>query len=164
MIKSSKPKKQRYFRFNAPMHIRQHFVHAHLDKELRERLGLKRKAVQISKGDTVKIMSGSKKGTSGGVTKVDLRTGRIYIDSLTRKNAKGKEHGIGISASNVSITALKLDDKVRAAKLKIAPIKAEKAKVVKNAALAEGLESSPKETAKRPEDSAPKKDIVAEQG
>ena len=113
---SSKPRKQRYFRFNAAMHLRQHFVHAHVDKELRARLGLKRRAVQISKGDTVKIMSGSKRGTTGKVARVNLRTGRIYLDSLMKKNARGKEFGIGISANNVYITALNLSDKVRAAK------------------------------------------------
>jgi large subunit ribosomal protein L24 len=121
MIESSKPRKQRHFRFNAPMHARQHFVHAHIDKELREKLGMKLRAIQISRGDTVKVMSGSKRGTTGKVTKVDLRTGRIFIDSLMRKNARGKEHGVGISTSNVYITALNLTDKIRAAKLKVAP-------------------------------------------
>ena len=121
MIESSKPRKQRHFRFNAPMHSRQHFVHAHIDKELREKLGMKRRAIQISRGDTVKVMSGSKRGTTGKVTKVDLRTGRIFIDSMMKKNARGKEHGVGISTSNVYITALNLTDKVRAAKLKVAP-------------------------------------------
>lgn len=121
MIESSKPRKQRHFRFNAPMHARQHFVHAHVDKELGAKLGMKRRAVQISRGDTVRVMSGSKKGTSGKVTRVDLRTGRVFIDSLMRKNARGKEHGVGISSSNVYITALNLTDKVRAAKLRLAP-------------------------------------------
>ncbi len=118
-MESSKPRKQRYFRFNAAMHLRQHFVHAHVDKELRTRLGLKKRAVQISKGDTVKIMSGSKRGTTGKVSRVNLRTGRIYLDSLMKKNAKGKEFGIGISANNVYITALNLNDKIRAAKLNL---------------------------------------------
>ena len=119
IMDSSKPRKQRYFRFNAAMHLRQHFVHAHVDKELRARLGLKPRAVQISRGDTVKIMSGSKKGTSGKVVQVNLKTGRIYLDSLLKKNAKGKEFSVGISANNVYITALNLTDKIRAAKLNL---------------------------------------------
>ena len=131
---SSKPRKQRYFRFNAPMHLRQHFLHANVDKELRAKLGMKQRTVQISRGDTVKVMSGGKKKTTGTVTKVNLRTGRIFIDSLMRKNARGKEHSIGINASNVCITALNLGDKVRAAKLKLtpqAPVKEAKAQVQK---------------------------------
>ena len=119
IMDSSKPRKQRYFRFNAAMHLRQHFVHAHVDKELGAKLGLKRRAVQISKGDTVKVMSGSKRGTTGRVARVNLRTGRIYLDSLMKKNARGKEFGVGISANNVYSTALNLSDKIRAKKLNL---------------------------------------------
>lgn len=117
MIASSKPRTQRLFRFGAPMHMRQHFAHAHLDKSLKARLGLKKRAIQLSKGDTVKVMSGSKRGTSGKVIGVSLRTGRILIDSVVRKNAKGKELNVPISVSNVYITDIGLTDKLRAARL-----------------------------------------------
>jgi large subunit ribosomal protein L24 len=127
MIKSSKPRKQRFFRYNAPMHARQHFVHSHIDKALRAKLGIKRRSVQISKGDTVKIMAGSKKGTTGKVIRVSLRTGRISIDSLVKKTAKGKEFNVPVSASCVYITELNLSDKLRAAKLKLAQQKEQKA-------------------------------------
>jgi large subunit ribosomal protein L24 len=125
MIQSSQPRKQRLFRFTAPMHVRQHFVHSHIDKALIKKLGLSKKSVQICKGDTVKVMAGSKKGTTGKVTRVNLRTGRVDIDSLTRKNAKGKEITVGINASNVYITDLNLTDKYRANKLKVAVAKQE---------------------------------------
>jgi large subunit ribosomal protein L24 len=131
MIESGKPRKQRFFRFNAPMHVRQHFLHSHVDKALRSKLNIKQKTVQISRGDTVKIMAGSKKGTTGKVTRVNLRTGRIMLDSLTKKNARGKEFGVGINASNVYITDLNLTDKYRAGKLKVA--RAEKKEVKKEA-------------------------------
>ncbi|MGD0729166.1 MAG: 50S ribosomal protein L24 [Candidatus Micrarchaeaceae archaeon] len=120
MIASGKPRKQRRFRFNAPMHVRQHFVHSHIDKSLKTKLNIKTRSTQISKGDTVKIMSGSKKGTSGKVTRVNLRTGRVYIDGLVKKNSRGKEFSLSVNASNVYITDLNLTDKVRAAKLKVA--------------------------------------------
>ncbi len=119
MIRSSKPRKQRKFRFNAPLHERQHFTHAHLDKALRAKLGIKRAAVQICKGDTVKVMEGSKKGTTGKVTSVSLRSGRITLDSLIKKNAKAKEFGVTVHASNVYITDLNLKDKYRANLLKV---------------------------------------------
>jgi large subunit ribosomal protein L24 len=119
MIKSSKPRYQRFYRFNAPLHQRQHFVHAHIDKALKQKLSLKRRAVQLARGDTVKIMSGSKRGTTGKVTRINLRTGKIFIDGCTRKNAKGKESNIPINSSNVYITELNLSDKIRAAKLKL---------------------------------------------
>jgi len=120
MIKSSKPRMQRLFRFNAPLHVRQKFVHSHVDKALKTKLNLKKSAVQLSKGDTVKIMSGSRKGTTGKVTRVNLRTGRINIDSLVKKNARGKEYNIPLSASSVYIIDLNLTDKYRAQKLKVA--------------------------------------------
>lgn len=122
MIKSSKPRYQRRFRFNAPLHTRQHFLNAHLDKSLRAKLKLTRRSVQISTGDTVKIMAGSKRGTSGKVTSASLRSGMITIDSLKRKNARGKEAQIPISVSNVYIIDLNLSDKYRAAKLKVAAV------------------------------------------
>ncbi len=123
MIQSAKPRIQRLFRFTAPMHQRQHFMHAHLDKALRNKMGLKKRAIRIAKGDSVKIMAGSKKGTTGKVTSVDLRRGRIKISTLMKKNAKGKEFSVSISPSNVYITDLNLEDKMRAAKLKVAPVK-----------------------------------------
>ena len=106
MIASGQPRKQRRFRFNADLHERQHFLHAHVDKALKKKLGIKKNAVQISKGDIVKVVSGSKKGATGKVTRVSLRSGRILIDSLMKKNAKGKEFGVSTSVNNVYITDL----------------------------------------------------------
>ncbi len=120
MLQSGKPRYQRKYRMTAPMHVRQHFMHVHVDKSLRAKLKLSRRSVQISKGDTVKIMSGSKRGESGKVASVNMKTGRITINGLNRKNARGKENPIYISAHNVYITDLNLTDKYRAAKLKLA--------------------------------------------
>ncbi len=119
MISSSKPRKQRLFRYTAPMHERQKFLHVHVDKALRQKLPTKTRAVQVSRGDTVRVMSGAKRGASGKVTRVNLRTGKLYIDSLKKKDAKGKEFQIPISSSNVYITDLNLTDKRRADKLKL---------------------------------------------
>lgn len=127
MITSSKPKKQRHFRYNAPMHIKQHFMHAHVDKSLKTKLSIKKRSIQISKGDTVKVMSGGNKGKSGKVTLVNMRKGLVYIDSLKKKTTKGKEYSVGINSSNVYITDLNLTDKVRAAKLNLQAQQKEKA-------------------------------------
>jgi large subunit ribosomal protein L24 len=79
MIQSAKPRVQRLFRFTAPLHQRQHFMNAHVDKALKAKLGIKTRAIRLATGDTVKIMSGSKRGTTGKVTFVDLRKGRIKV-------------------------------------------------------------------------------------
>src|SRR5271155_5033368 len=91
MIQSSQPRKQRKFRANAPMHIRQNFVNVHISKELKEKLGVKRRSIELRKGDTVKIMVGDNRGKTGKVAKVNLKTGKIFIEGVTRKNAKSKE-------------------------------------------------------------------------
>lgn len=155
MIASGKPRKQRSFRFNAPMHVRQRFTHAHVDKSLRSKLNIKKSSIQISKGDTVKVMSGSKKGTTGKITRVNLRTGRVYLDSLVKKNARGKEFNVGINASNVYITDLNLTDKIRAAKLKVArQVKETKPEPPKPKIAAEDAEKAPAGASTRAEQAA----------
>ncbi len=117
MVKSSKPRKQRKHRYTAPLHIRKHFMHAHISKDAASKSSVKRKSAQISRGDTVKIMSGSRKGKTGKVSKVDTTKGLIFIDGIARKNAKGRELQIPIRPSAVYITELNMTDKRRAAKL-----------------------------------------------
>jgi len=117
MIKSAQPRSQRKFRFTAPLHIKQHFVRVHITKDVRTKLHITRRTVQISKGDTVKVITGSKKGTTGKVSRVNIKKGFIYLETLTRKNARGRESQIPMRPSNVYITDLNLSDKRRSAKL-----------------------------------------------
>ena len=42
----------------------------------------KTKRRRVAKGDTIKIMAGSKKGTTGKPTAVDLRKGRRKVSTL----------------------------------------------------------------------------------
>ncbi len=118
MIYSSKPRKQRNFRFNAPMHVRQHFAHVHLSKELKSKLGTKKRNIEVRKGDTVKIMAGGFRGKSGKVSGVDLKSGKIFVEGINRKDARGKEKPIPIQTSNVYLTDIDLGDKLRDAKVK----------------------------------------------
>ena len=116
-IQSAKPRKQRRFRFNAPLHVRQKFVHAHIAKDLAKKLGIKKRSVAVREGDTVKIMAGKQKGKSGKVSAVDLVSGRIYVEGIARKTMKGKEKLIPISSSNVYLVELEISDKLRQEKL-----------------------------------------------
>ncbi|MGC8478664.1 MAG: 50S ribosomal protein L24 [Candidatus Micrarchaeia archaeon] len=122
MISSSQRRSQRAFRYAAPLHVRQHFVHAHVDKSLRSKLGLSIRSARVAKGDTVKIMSGKNKGKTGKVTKVDLGKGVIFMEALVRKNAKGKEISVPIAPSSVYITDFDTSSyKGRIERLKKAP-------------------------------------------
>lgn len=118
MIQSSQPRKQRLFRATAPMHIRQNFVNVHISKELAAKLGVKRRSIEIRKGDTVKVMAGDNKGKTGKVQEVNLKTGKIFVEGVTRKNAKNKELPIPIYASNLYLTDLDLTDEQRQAQVK----------------------------------------------
>jgi ribosomal protein L24 len=50
---------------------------------------------------------------------VDLRRNVVYVDSITRKTAKGKEIQIPIYSSNVYLTDLDLGDKLRSEKIDV---------------------------------------------
>jgi large subunit ribosomal protein L24 len=50
MLKTSdKPRQQRKFRYTAPLHLRKHFVHVHLSKDLRAKT--KKRAIAVKKGE-----------------------------------------------------------------------------------------------------------------
>lgn len=113
MIESAQPRKQRKFRFNAPMHARQKFLNVHISKELKQKLNTKRRTIAVRTGDTVKVMAGAHKGKSGKVSNVDLRTSMVFIEGIKRKKAKGKEVLVPIYSSNLYITDLDMTDKYR---------------------------------------------------
>ena len=55
-ISSIQPRKQRKFRYNAPLHIRGAFLHAPLAADLREKYG--KRSFRVVTGDTVKVLRG----------------------------------------------------------------------------------------------------------
>jgi len=109
--KSKKPRKQRKFLYNAPLHLRRKMISAHLSKELREQY--KRRSLPLRKGDEVKVMRGEFKGTVGKVVKVDTKKYKVYIDNVKKKRSVGTEYLVPISPSNLMIIKLNLDDKYR---------------------------------------------------
>ncbi|MEM2974113.1 MAG: 50S ribosomal protein L24 [Candidatus Micrarchaeia archaeon] len=100
-MRITKPRTQRRLRMKAPMHLRQHFLHAHLSKELRAQL--KKRAIRLRKGDKVKILRGSFKGKEGKIIDVDLTKGKIKIEGITHRKARGQEVLMPIDPSNVII-------------------------------------------------------------
>ncbi len=116
-MKSALARKQRKARSEAPMHERQHFVHAHISKELKGRLNIKKRSIRVASGDSVKVIKGKYKGKTGKVVKVDLGRAFIYLDSIKVKNARGKEHNVPIRPNNVYITDLNMADKRRESRI-----------------------------------------------
>ena len=114
-VTSKQPRKQRKARIDAPLHVRQKYLHAHLEKKLADKY--KRRRVQIRKGDTVKVLRGDSRDREGKVAKVNLKDVSIEIDGITVHKADGSEVARPVHPSNVMITRLELKDKLRTSKL-----------------------------------------------
>ena len=85
---------------------------AALSKDLQEKHG--KKAIRPVKGDSVRIVRGGFKKIEGKVSDVNPRTGKVFVEGVTReKIAGGKTGAIPIDASKVVITSLNLDDSRR---------------------------------------------------
>jgi len=111
MQKSVNPGKQRKLVFNAPAHIRHKMMAAPLSSELQASKGAK--TLPVRRGDTVRILRGDNKGFEGKVSRVDLKTYRIYLEGLTREKVDGTNIFLAVHPSKVQIRNLNLDDKYR---------------------------------------------------
>jgi len=110
-VSSKLPRKQRKYRYNAPMHVRHKFVSAHLSEALRNRFG--RRSLPLRAGDEIKVMRGSKKGFKGKVERIDLKKSQIYIEGFNVKKVDGSEVLKALDPSNLIIVEPKMDDKRR---------------------------------------------------
>lgn len=105
MLKTSeKPRQQRKFRYTAPLHLRKHFVHVHLSKELRAKT--KKRAIAVKKGDKVKVMRGKFAGKEGKIMAVNLTRAKVFIEGMAAKKQKGKEVPLAFEPSNLMITEM----------------------------------------------------------
>ncbi len=110
--KSSKQvRKQRKYRHNAPLHTKHKFVRAHLSKELKKKYG--KRNLGLRKGDKVRIVRGNFKKHVGSVESIDLKQSKAYITGVEITKKDGTKTRQGIDASNLIITELNLDDKIR---------------------------------------------------
>ncbi|GEM_PF-725837 len=103
MISSIQPRKQRKFRAQAPLHSRRKFMHVHVSKELRKKLGIKRRAVLLHKGDKVRLRKGDHSGKSGNVMEVDYVNLKVYVEGISTKKARGTEKLLALQPANLEI-------------------------------------------------------------
>lgn len=108
---SRQPRKQRKFRINAPLHVRHKFMAAHLSPDLRRQFG--KRSIPVRKGDDVRVMKGGSKGLTGTVERVNLKKEKVYVGGINIKKVDGSEVLIALEPSNLMITKLNLDDKMR---------------------------------------------------
>src|SRR3990172_8249916 len=126
------PKKQRKQLFNAPAHQRHKLMAARLSPKQISSKGVK--TLPVRKGDTIRVMRGDHKGFEGKISRVDLKSFRIYVEGLTREKVDGTTIFVSVHPSKVMIKNVGLDDKWRKEILKRKqglPVKEEK--VVKKA-------------------------------
>jgi large subunit ribosomal protein L24 len=110
---SKRPVKQRRYKRNAPLHVKQKFMSAHLSKELIKKYGTRR--FPVVKGDKVKVVRGQFKGRENKVERSDHKKIKVYITGIERTKKDGSKSMQPIRPSNVVITELNLDDKKRKA-------------------------------------------------
>lgn len=108
---SKKPRKQKKYRANAPLHIKQKFVHIHLSKELKEKFNTR--ALMPKKGDKIKIVRGAYKGKTGKISKISLKRSKIFIEGIEIVRKDGNKSLVPIDPSNTILTDYNLDDKQR---------------------------------------------------
>lgn len=110
-LSSNQVRKQRKYRYNAPLHLRQKFLHAHLSKDLRTKHGVR--AIIIRKGDEILVMRGSFAKKKGKVLEVDVKKTRVTVEGITRTKRDGTKIAVFFKPHALQIIALNLDDKKR---------------------------------------------------
>lgn len=112
---SKRPRKVRNAQRRAPIHRASTALNAHLSLDLKMEYGIRSARMRV--GDSVKILRGAYKGVEGKVMRVYRDEGRVAVEGLTRQNARGDNVPVKVHASNLMITRLNLDDKLRKEKL-----------------------------------------------
>ncbi len=117
MTSSTKAKKQRKARANAPLHKKKRMVAAHLDSALMSEYNVR--SLPVKKGDTVKIIRGAQdfKASEAKVASVDLKNCKIIIENITIPKADGTQKPKPVDPSDVLLTKLDLSDPWRKNKL-----------------------------------------------
>jgi large subunit ribosomal protein L24 len=72
-----------------------------------------RKNTRPRVGDSVKVIRGEFRNIEGKVTKVMPREHKLNVEGITREKLAGGSSPVPVDASNVVITSLLLDDKIR---------------------------------------------------
>ncbi|MCE2508112.1 MAG: 50S ribosomal protein L24 [Nitrosopumilaceae archaeon] len=153
-----KPSKIRNRTMHHPsLALRSRLMASHLSKDLRKAHHTRN--VRVVTGDSVTVLRGEYRSVSGRVDKVDPSRG-VTIGGIKMEKPAGEKLDIYIHPSNLLVTALNLDDKRRAAKIKGHGSKS------KDASLDKTKETHPtKPSIKAPQDggqNAPREDTTAE--
>ena len=112
---STQRRKQRKFRYNAPLHVRGKFVHVHLSPALRTKYGTRN--VQLRKGDKVRILRGQFKKQEGKVERVNLKRELVFVTGIETVKLDGNKIAAPLKPSNLMIIEVDTTDAKRKHKL-----------------------------------------------
>lgn len=96
-----------------PKHMTERMLRSPLSRALREKYG--RRNVRVIAGDTIKVTRGEYSGIEGKVEKVNMKRGSLAIEGIQREKVRGGNVKVEINSTNVVVTDLDLDDKLRQA-------------------------------------------------
>jgi len=108
---SSKPRKQKKFRSNAPNHVRHKLISAHLSKDLKKKYG--RRSFPLKQGDEVKVTRGKFKGKMGKISTINTLKLKVYVEGLQTTKRDGTKVNVPVDPSNLIVKTLETGDKKR---------------------------------------------------
>lgn len=108
---SSQPRKQKKYRYNAPLHIKGKFLNAHLSKELRKKHG--KRSIRLRRGDKVKVMIGQFRGKVGKISRVDLKKTRVFVENVEMIKKDGSKVSFPLHPSNLLVMEFDTKDRIR---------------------------------------------------
>jgi len=111
---TSSRRKNRKAHFSAHSEARRKLMSANLSKELQARHGVR--SMPLRKDDEVQVVRGLFKTREGKVTACFRKKFVVHVERITREKVNGGSVPVGLQASNLMITKLKMD-KDRKAKL-----------------------------------------------
>lgn len=97
---------ERKIYFTEKLHKRRNRLHVHLSKDLRARLKIKKRAILVRQGDTVRVMRGPGKGKDAKVGQVNVIRRKVFLEGVTVKNLRGKEVPVPLEPSNLLLISL----------------------------------------------------------
>jgi len=113
-ISSKQPRKQRKYRYNAPLHKKHKFLSANLSKELRKKYG--KRSLPLRKGDEVLVMRGSFKKKKAKVQ--NIINCKVLLEGIQRTKKEGTKVPVFFNPRALQIVSLNLEDKKRLEDLK----------------------------------------------
>lgn len=114
---STNPSKQRKYRDNAPLHVKDKLVSSNASQELRDELGTR--TVKIRTGDRARVMRGDNKGSEGIINNIDRENAVVYIDGIDNERNDGSLQQKALRPSKLQIVALNVEDPDRLEKFEV---------------------------------------------